>query len=359
MAFVRRGTPEETGELATEIRLMPIQRLLSPLSPLYAAVVRARAAAYGRGLLKVHRLPVPVVSVGNLTFGGTGKTPTVIALVRDLVRRKRRPAVLTRGYGRTEASPVVVVGPDCELGFERIGDEPLEMAARLPGVPIVVDADRVRGGGVAVRLGADVLVLDDGFQHLRMARDLDLLLVDAGDPWGGGALPPRGRLREPVSAIARASAVLVTKIPLDAVSVFDQIVDEVGSIAGPRPCIAARMVASRVRTPGGWKPPDELAGRRVLAFAGIGRPQGFVDLLEATGAEVVATRWFRDHHRYVERDLERVVAVAAAVDATAVTTTKDSVKLPANAGFWVAEAEMRPMVGDWNTLWSLLPGDWP
>ena len=117
------------------------------------------------------------------------------------------------------------------------------------------------------------------------------------------------------------------------------------------------MVASRVRTPTGWRTPDVLAGRRVLAFAGVGRPQGFVDVLETAGAEVVATRWFRDHHRYIAGELERVIAHAAAHDAVAVTTTKDSVKLPAQAAVWVVEADMQPDAGDWNALWRLLPGE--
>lgn len=331
-------------------------KLLTPLTPLYGALVKARATAYVHGFLRAHQLPVPVVSVGNLTFGGTGKTPTVIALVRDLVRRSRRPAILTRGYGRRGSAPLVLVGPDTEFAVEQAGDEPLEMAARLPGVPIIVDSDRVRGGTAAMRLGADVLVLDDGFQHLRLARDLDLVLVDAGDPWGGGSLPPRGRLREPLGAIARASAVLVTKVPSDAASVVDGIAQEVTRLAGPRPLLTARMEVSRVRTPDGWRRPDVLAGRRVLAFAGIGRPQGFKDLLEEAGAEVVATRWFRDHHRYGGRDLEDVAAVSIEHGAVAVTTTKDAVKLPADAQVWVVEAEMRPVSGSWNELWGLLPG---
>ncbi len=329
-----------------------------PLTPLYASVVKGRAAAYNRGLLKACRLSAPVVSVGNLTFGGTGKTPTVIALVRDLVRRGRRPAVLTRGYGRRGAAPLVVIGPDPALDVDRTGDEPLEMAERLPGVPIVVDADRVRGGREAVRLGANILVLDDGFQHRRVARDLDLLLVDAGDPWGGGRLPPRGRLREPVGALERASAVLITKVSSsDLQAVVQGIIGEVERIAGPVPVLAARMVPARVRSPEGWRSPEVLTGTRVLAFAGIARPQGFVDLLKESGAEVVATRWYRDHHRYVAGDVDRIVAAATECGAVPVTTTKDAVKLPSEAPVWVADAEMRPVAGDWNGLWSLLSGE--
>jgi tetraacyldisaccharide 4'-kinase len=331
--------------------------VLTPLTPLYGALVKARAAAYDHGLLKARRLPVPVVSVGNLTFGGTGKTPTVIALVRDLVRRGRRPAVLTRGYGRRGSSQLVLVGPEADRVVERTGDEPLEMASRLPGVPIVVDADRVRGGREAVRLGADVLVLDDGFQHLRVARDLDLVLVDAGDPWGGGSLPPRGRLREPLAAIARATAVLVTKVPATDTSSVGEIAEQVTRLAGPRPLLTARMVASRVRTPGGWQQPEVLAGRRVVAFAGIGRPEGFVDVLFEAGTDVVETLWYRDHHWYSVGDLDRILAAARDHDAVAVTTTKDAVKLPPDLEIWVAEAEMRPEDGDWNALWALLAGE--
>jgi tetraacyldisaccharide 4'-kinase len=335
--------------------VVELKNLLLPLTPLYGTAVRARSAAYRRGWLKTHRLGVPVVSVGNLTFGGTGKTPTVVALVRDLVRRGHRPAVLTRGYGRREQTPVVVVGPDSGHGPERTGDEPFEMASRLPGVPIVVDADRVRGGAEAVRIGADVVVLDDGFQHLRLARSLDLVLVDAGDPWGGGRLPPRGRLREPRTALKRATALLVTKVSLDHESTVVEIAAEVTRLGGKLPVLAARLVASRVRGGEGWSSPEALAGRRVLAFAGVGRPQGFADLLCEAGAEVVGTRWFRDHHRYSAADLDLLQAVSERLDATPVTTTKDAVKLPADAPVWVLEAEMTPVEGSWNALWALLP----
>jgi tetraacyldisaccharide 4'-kinase len=336
---------------------MSWKTLLTPLTPLYAAVVKARAAAYDHRLLKVHKLPVPVVSVGNLTLGGTGKTPVVIALVRDLIRRGRRPAVLTRGYGRRDNLPLIVVGPDSGYGPDRTGDEPLEMAMRLPGVPIVVDADRVRGGREAIRLGANILVLDDGFQHRRLARDLDVVLVDAGDPWGGGHLPPRGRLREPRGALVRATAVVVTKVGSDWREDVDGITRQVAGIAGEVPVSAARLMAGRVRTQEGWQPIEAAAGRRAFAFAGIGRPQGFVDLLEEAGVEVVATKWYRDHHRYTSTDVERIVSSAADHSAIPMTTTKDAVKLQPDAAVWVVEAEMSPVAGGWNALWGLLPGE--
>jgi len=330
--------------------------LFLPLSPLYRGAVAARSAAYRRGWFSRVRLDVPVISVGNLTFGGTGKTPTVIALVRDLVRMGRRPAVLTRGYKRRGDHQVVVVGPEPRQGVDEVGDEPLEMARRLPGVPVVVDADRERGGREALRLGADVLVLDDGFQHLRLERDLDLVLIDAGDPWGGGRLPPLGRLREPLTAIRRASAVLITKVPADWRPVVAEIETAVERVAPTLQVFVSRMRARRVRVPGeGWQPAEVLAGRRVLAFAGIGRPQGFVDTLSGAGAEVVDSRLFPDHHAYSNADLEEMVAAAEGVEAIPVTTAKDATKLPPDSEVWVVEVAMEPIEGSWRGLWRMLP----
>ena len=338
---------------------MSLADLLLPLAPLYAAAVRARAGAYARGLLASHRLEVPVVSVGNLTFGGTGKTPTVVALVRDLIGRGRRAAVLSRGYRRSSAEPLLALGPDSGLPAEAIGDEPAELARRLPGVPIVVDADRVRGGRTAMAHGADVVVLDDGFQHLRLERDLDLVLVDAGDPWGGGRLPPRGRLREPMAALERASAVLVTKVPADHRAVVEAVGDAVAAHAVAIPVLAARLRLSRVRTGDGWRDGSALAGQRVLAFAGVGRPGGFAALLEEAGAELAGSRWYRDHHRYTAAELASLAAAASAAGATLITTGKDAVKLPADAPVWEVEAEMEPVDGSWDRLWELLPGGAP
>ncbi len=331
-------------------------RLLLPLEPVYRVVVAARGTAYRRGWLRSSRLTVPVVSVGNLVFGGAGKTPTVIALVRDLVRRGRRPGVLTRGHGRTASHPVVLVGPEVGVGSAVAGDEPLEIASRLPGVPVVVDADRVRGGIEAVRRGADILVLDDGFQHLKLERDLDLVLVDAGDPWGGGRPPPLGRLREPVAALARADAVLVTKLPDEAGPALETLRRVVEKHAPGALLLAARLEPTAVRLPGGRAGPEVLDGARVVALAGLGRPGGFVEVLERAGAVVCATRWLDDHHPYSGSEVDEATAAAEQVDAVVVTTAKDAVKLPDDAPVWVVEVAMVPVDGDWDELWRLLPG---
>jgi tetraacyldisaccharide 4'-kinase len=312
--------------------------------------------AYRRGWLQRAGLPVPVVSVGNLTFGGTGKTPMVVALVRDLIRLGRRPAVLTRGYRRSDDRQAVVTGPSPRQRPDEVGDEPLEMARRLPGVPIVVDADRERGGHEAVRLGADIVVLDDGFQHMRLARDLDVVLIDAGDPWGGGRLPPIGRLREPVAALRRADAVIITKVPADWRPVVAAVEAEIDRVAPALQVFVSRVVPKRLRQPDGtWVGSAELRQRRVFAFAGLGRPGGFVETLCEAGAEIVGETWFPDHHSYSKAEVAKVVAAAGAANAIPVTTAKDAVKLPDDAPVWVAEIEMVPVEGSWRGLWRLLP----
>jgi len=330
--------------------------LLLPLAPVYRGAVAVRRAAYRRGWMRRERLDVPVISVGNLTFGGTGKTPTVIALARDLVRMGRRPAVLTRGYKRLDDGQVVVVGPDPRQTAAEVGDEPLEMARRLPGVPVIVDTNRARGGAEAQRQGADVVLLDDGFQHLRLDRDLDLVLIDSGDPWGGGRLPPLGRLREPLNALVRADAVLVTKVPTQWRPVVAEIESVLDRLAPRLQVFVSRMRPNRVYVPGdGWREPEVLSGQRVMAFAALGRPDGFATTLSEAGAEIAVTRWFPDHHAYTDQELSELVDQAAEASAVPVTTAKDAVKLPSDAGVWVVEAVVEPIEGNWKGLWRLLP----
>jgi tetraacyldisaccharide 4'-kinase len=330
--------------------------LLLPLAPIYRGAVTVRAAAYRRGWRQRVRLDVPVISIGNLTFGGTGKTPMVIALARDLVRMGRRPAILTRGYKRLDDHCQVVMGPNPRQSATEVGDEALEMARRLPGVPVVVDADRVRGGLEAQRVGADVVLLDDGFQHLRLERDLDVVAIDAGDPWGGRRLPPMGRLREPLAALARADAVVITKVPERWRPVVADIERQLDGVAPKLQVFVSRLRPSRVFVPDdGWKESDVLEGRRVFAFAGIGRPGGFEATLGDAGAEIAGTRWFPDHHTYADNQLSEIVERAAAASAVPVTTAKDAVKLPDGVGVWVVEVAVEPVEGNWNGLWRMLP----
>jgi tetraacyldisaccharide 4'-kinase len=223
-------------------------------------------------------------------------------------------------------------------------------------VPEVVDADRARGGAEAQRLGADVVLLDDGFQHLRLERDLDLVLIDAGDPWGGGRLPPLGRLREPVAALERADAVLITKAPAEWRPLAAEIERVIDRVAPRLQVFISRVRPSRVQVPGeGWMGSEVLTGRRVMAFAALGRPDGFSDTLAEAGAEIVASRWFPDHHPYTDQELSEVVGEAEKASAIPVTTAKDAVKLPSDVGAWVVEVVIEPVEGSWNGLWRLLP----
>ncbi|HVG30885.1 MAG TPA: tetraacyldisaccharide 4'-kinase, partial [Pyrinomonadaceae bacterium] len=193
---------------------------LAPLGLLYGAVTRARLRLYRSGLLKREGVGAPVVSVGNLTAGGTGKTPLVEWAARALAREGLRACVLTRGYGRADESRRVVASAGARVlaGVAECGDEPRLLAERLLGeAAVVCDRDRVAAARWAREaFGSEVFVLDDGFQHLRIARDLDVVTLDATAPWGGGHLLPRGRLREPVSGLARADCVVITRAELAA-----------------------------------------------------------------------------------------------------------------------------------------------
>ena len=303
----------------------------------YGAAVRLRSAGYSLGLLRVQRLPCGVVCVGNLTVGGTGKTPMVITLARRLTDGGRKVAVLLRGYGRTGSGVEVVSdGRDLFLDWRRAGDEAVLLAKSLPGVPIVVGGERVAAGRLAVqRFGPDTLLLDDGFQHRQLHRDLDLVMLDATDPFGGGRLLPRGRLREPVAALKRAHAVLLSRT------------DQASEVAGLRrrleqvipgvPQVLTRHRPSGLTdlAGGGERPLESLRGRRVLAMSGIANPLAFHRTLADLGAVLAAALAFPDHHPYGPADLARVAAVAREAGAELVVTTeKDAVRMPAGVSPW-------------------------
>lgn len=305
---------------------------LACLAAPYGLAVACRNAAYDRGLLSVSRGAVPVISIGNLTLGGTGKTPLVAWAAALLARHGRRPAIVSRGYG---AAP-----------GER-SDEAAELAILLPGVPHVADRDRVAAAARASAHGADAVVLDDGFQHRRLARDLDIVAVDATDPFGCGRLFPRGLLREPLGGLARAQAVVLTRA--SSIELADRVAIRAALVAacrGSAPPLWAeadhRPVGLRDAT-GATRPLAELHGRRVLAFAGIGNPAAFRGSLAALGADVVAFRPLPDHHAYTAADLESLAREAAAARADlAVTTLKDLVKIrrPALDGLPLAALEI-------------------
>jgi tetraacyldisaccharide 4'-kinase len=294
------------------------------LNALYATVARARRRAWslpGRQ----RRLERPVVSVGNLRVGGTGKTPVVAAIARLLQELGERPAVLSRGYARRRPVDGVVVVADCRgvrADLDRAGDEPLMLARVLDGVPVLVSADRYVAGRLAERrLGCTVHVLDDGFQHLPLARTVDLVIVSDEDVRDGRTLPG-GRLREPLAAARAAHALLVP----DA--------DEAGArdlawrlgVAEGFALVRRTGAPRRLDTIREWAPLEP--GAAAFAVAGIARPERFFSDLEAAGIRVAGTRAFPDHHPYDARDVRAITAAAAAAGATVVMTTeKDLVRL--------------------------------
>ncbi|MET0648072.1 MAG: tetraacyldisaccharide 4'-kinase [Pyrinomonadaceae bacterium] len=316
---------------------------LAPLGMLYGAVARARLRLYRSGFLKSERVGAPVISVGNLTAGGTGKTPLVEWAATALAREGLRACVLTRGYGRADESRRVVASDGARVLAEvaECGDEPRLLAERLLGAAAVVcDRDRVAAARWArAELGAEVFVLDDGFQHLRIARDLDIVTLDATAPWGGGHLLPRGRLREPASGLARADCVVITRAELAAD--LEGLRAEIARVSGGRPAV----FTSRVRTLG-LTPLSERGGAQaemnlesvavgtvalegsVAAFCAVGNPRAFFEHLRRDGFGLCHTRAFPDHHAYTRKDAEEVSREAAGREARALlTTAKDAVKL--------------------------------
>src|SRR3989441_93652 len=230
---------------------------LVPLSHLYGLAMRVRATLYERGLLKRQSLPCRVISVGNLTVGGTGKTPVVIALAAALRDRGRKVGVISRGYKRRSGTSILEISDGRMLRGhpEDSGDEPFLIAQRCPGVSVAVGADRPRvGRDLGDCFGLDTLVLDDGFQHLALRRDMDILVMDAGAPFGNGYLLPRGRLREPLSAMERASAVLVTRA--SQAQRLDELKARVRAVAPAVPIWVTGFTPSAVMQVGG-SPPAE------------------------------------------------------------------------------------------------------
>lgn len=291
---------------------------LGALSVPYAAAVQARNAAYDRGLLRVRQAGVPVISVGNLTLGGTGKTPLVAWAARRCLAGGRQPAIVSRGYGAVRG---------------QTSDEAAELALLLPGVAHVADRDRVAAAAAAVAQGADAIVLDDGFQHRRLARDLDIVAVDATDPFGCGHMFPRGLLREPLGGLARARAVVLTRADTIEPDRRRAIIEKLAAwcrASGPRVWVAAAHTPHRLRTSAGRELPlAAVAGRRVVAWCGIGNPPAFRRTLERLGAEIVEFRPFPDHHGYTADDIARLARLTTAARADlAITTLKDLVKLP-------------------------------
>ncbi|MEE9614638.1 MAG: tetraacyldisaccharide 4'-kinase, partial [Thermodesulfobacteriota bacterium] len=290
------------------------------LSLVYGAAVKLRLFLYGTGLLKSEKLPCKVVSVGNITVGGSGKTPVTIYIASRLREKGMKVAILSRGYGRSSKGVKVVSdGERVLLGPEEAGDEPCLMAERLEGVPVIVGEERVRSGRLAIeRFSPDVLLLDDGFQHIKIERDVNLLLLDSKRGFGNGFLVPRGVLREPVNAVARADIVMVKGDGPDNPPAAELKKPVIKFSYNPTGLVE---VKSDTRTG-----VERLNGKRVLAVAGIAEPGSFLETLREAGAEVVGYLAYPDHHRYTPAEMKEIEDASQGADIV-VTTGKDAVKL--------------------------------
>lgn len=311
--------------------------LLRVPAALFGAIVRLRRAAYDRGLAPRTRVTVPVVSVGNLSTGGTGKTPFCAWTVHELARRGFAPGLLSRGYR--------------SVGAE-LNDEGQLLARLCPGVPHVQDKSRSRGARQLVERGVDAIVLDDGFQHRQLARDLDLVLVDATRPWGlaarGGEAPvrallPRGLLREPPSSLRRADAIVITRCKQVDARALESLERELEACAPGKPIVRSTHRARAWRDERGRETPlDALRGREVELVSALGHPAAFEASVRATGAIVRSHRVLPDHHAYAASDL----AGLATNGRILVTSAKDGVKLAAlGITFQSLEIELELLTG--------------
>jgi tetraacyldisaccharide 4'-kinase len=297
------------------------------ISRVYARLLEARARRYASGKAVTHRLEHPVISVGNITMGGAGKTPFVAHLARRLKFEGKRPAILSRGYGRTSRGVVLVSEGNGPLVTPDVGgDEPVALAMRLPGVIVAVGERRVEAARAAQSAGADVFLLDDGYQHLSVGRDANLLLLDARDPFGGGRFPPRGRLREPLSALARADAFVFTRTEPGTPTA--EVAATLRRWNDRAPIFTARLRASGLYDESGA--PVEAASlgqRRAIAVCAVANPASFAATLSEVGLTPEQIVSYRDHHRYSARDFARIERIASASGASwIVTTEKDAVK---------------------------------
>jgi len=300
--------------------------VFSALSFLYGAGVRSRYLLYRAGVLRTRGLGCKVISVGNITVGGTGKTPVSILLATILKKNGHRPVILSRGYKKAGQGGIVSDGDSLKLGPREAGDEPYLMASRLPGVPVIAGADRFRSGQMALeKFRPDCVILDDGFQHIRLKRDLNILLIDGAIGLGNGRMLPRGPLREPPQAIKRADLIMIKGA-------------KGGALNGPGAELAKKWnipaMGFDYRVTALYDISDNLdkgvgflKGKKVLAFAGVANPASFLRTLEGLDAKIINSITFPDHHDYTASDVEKIMEAKGGGADLIVTTEKDGVKL--------------------------------
>ncbi|MCG6893867.1 MAG: tetraacyldisaccharide 4'-kinase [Desulfobacteraceae bacterium] len=316
-------------------------------SRIYGRAVLFRCDGYASGRFATRTLPCFVISVGNLTVGGTGKTPMTTYLARTLQHLGYRPAVVSRGYGGRRRHGTAVAGDGRRplLTADQVGDEPCMMANSLTGIPVVVGRNRYDAGLLALRTFAvNILVLDDAFQHLSLERDLDIVMLNQQRPLGNGHLLPRGTLREPATGLRRADAVVFTRDGSESRRSVGALLSENTARFDARrhPEVYERVCHGAARNPmtlpNGLlpRPTSWLSGRRVAAFSGIADNKRFSDSLLSLGCEILSFRGFPDHHRYETEELHGIAATASAVSADLVVTTEKDYARIAHRVPWTA-----------------------
>jgi tetraacyldisaccharide 4'-kinase len=309
--------------------LTPLRLILFFLSLCYRSVVSLRNLMYDLGIFRQSKLPCKVISVGNITVGGTGKTPTVIALAKSLKEKGYRPAVLSRGYGGMAKAAVNLVsdGSKILMGQIEAGDEPILIAKAADGIPVLTGPERIRTGRFAIdNLKANVLILDDAFQHRRIFRDVDIVILNREQPFGNGFLLPRGPLREPTAALKRAHFVIWRDSARDGRYPKYQ---ELG-IGSFFPVLSVYLQPKDIirAATGDAYPLEFVKGKNVCAFAGIASPEAFKKTIESLGWAVTSFIDFPDHYRYDEEDVSYIQRryIESSSDII-VTTEKDGIRL--------------------------------
>ena len=308
-----------------------LKPILYLLSLIYGATVRMKIFLYRHGFLHLKSLPCKVISLGNITVGGTGKTPMAIWLAEFLTSEGIRVAILSRGYRGTTSHTVNTVSDGRDV-FSRphdVGDEPILMARRLKGVPVLTSQNRFRAGQHAIsHFGAEILILDDGFQHMTLKRDMDFVLLDATNLLGNGYLLPRGPLREPVSHLKRAHAFILTRC--DQAGNIEKITSTLSNTFPKIPVFKSVHRPYKLCTLGEHTFLDVgvLSGSRILAFSGIANARAFMAMLKSIGLDVVQFKEYPDHYNYSRKELQHIQREALALNVEAIITTeKDVVRI--------------------------------
>lgn len=305
--------------------------LLTILSFIYGLGVRLRLVAYRIGVLKTRSLSACILSIGNITVGGTGKTPFVAMLAEWAERRGSKAAILSRGYKgkRTMDSVVVSDGTHVLASVGEVGDEPVLLAKKLSSIPVLVSKKRHAAADLAVRqFSSEILILDDGYQHLSLRRDLNILLIDAKREFGNGFLLPRGPLREPLEEIRRSDLIVITKCTTDCTG--DSLDSFLQSSFPDKPVYRSRHLPHQIVFPvsGDTYSPEFIASKKVVAFTGLAHPGDFLETLESLGAQVAHFESFPDHHLFSQHEFENLVSRKSFLGADfLLTTEKDWVRI--------------------------------